>query len=316
MATARRQQPDSTSPRASASRASGGLHGLRQHLMREGSAACSAVGHAAGLVCHPSCRYASPRGCAKPPRLPLASAACDPAAHPDCRGRLSVGYQITAARLQGQIEFAYRTDWTQVTTTILWGGQLDDYSRRVLTGALRAAANEARPVRIHAFAAAARDLFRHSSQTLAARRMSRWLYRSTGCPVRDPPWDTAIAEIDPLHGDLLVAIDDLCKAACLQPRVTIVDCAEADDSLQDALSALQELSDLLGDYLELVLQPLTLPVSRDAIHAFIQETRREVDELAACHAVGGVYVESLNVIDPGDKSVNIEIEGSWDAAGP
>lgn len=265
--------------------------GFRHHLARDGSAACSTVGHAAGLVYHPS-------------------AACDPAVRPDCRGRLGIAFQITADRLQGQVEYAYRTDWTQVLTTILWGGRIDDVSRRVLTDALHMAADEAHPVRIHAFAAAARDLFRHTAQTLAARHKSRWLRRSTGCPVRDAPSDTVIVEVDPLHGDLLAAIDNLRKAACLRPRATIVKGAESDGSLQEALSALQELSDSLGDYLEQVLQPLTLPISRDAIRAFILETRREVDELAACRAADCVYAESLTISKPGGKAVSLEVE-AW-----
>ncbi len=42
-----------------------------------------------------------------------------------------------------------------MTTTILWAGHIDDFSRRVLTTALRVAADEGHPIRIHVFAAAA-----------------------------------------------------------------------------------------------------------------------------------------------------------------
>ena len=165
-------------------------------------------------------------------------------------------------------------------------------------------------MRIHAFAAAARDLFRCASQTLAARHKARAHRRCFGHPSRDGPSHNFISEAGALHHELLAAIDDLRKAACLPPRVTVVQGAEADDSLQDALSALQGLFDSMDGYLELILKPLTPPISRDAIHAFILETRREVDELAACHTAGDVYVESLAITEPGGKAVDLEVKGS------
>ena len=73
--------------------------------------------------------------------------------------------------------------------------------------------------------------------------------------------------------------------ACLRPRLTIVEDAEFDGSLQEALSALPGLSGSIGDYLEQVLRPLAPRISQDAIDALILETRRELDELAACRTV-------------------------------
>lgn len=228
---------------------------------------------------------------------------------PECRGRLGIGYRITADRLQAQVEFAYRTDWTQVLTTILWGGRIDDVSRRLLADALFLAVDGDCPLHVHAFAAAARDLFKHASQTLAARHKTRARRGSFGLPARDGPPDSHIPAAGPLHDELLAATRGLRNHARLRPLVTIVQGADADGSLQGALSALQELSDSIGDCLERVLQPLTLLVDRDAIHAFILETRRQVDDLAACHAVGDPYVEALTVTDADGKSVSLEVEG-------
>ena len=112
---------------------------------------------------------------------PLRRRPAAPAALSDCRGRLSVVFQITRPA-SGQVEFAYRTEWTQVLTTVVWGGRIDDVSRRVLTGALRAAA-DGHSARLSAFAAAARDLFRH-----------------TGYPAGHGLSDPFIAEAAPLHG--------------------------------------------------------------------------------------------------------------------
>ena len=250
----------------------------------------------------------------KPSRLLPPSTARAPASRPDCRGRLSIAYQISADRLQGQIEFAYRTNWTQVLTTLLWGGRIDHVSRRLLTGALRAAIDGACPARLPAFAAAARDLFRHHSQTLAARHKDRARRRCFRHPVAAGQSDNVIPEPGPLHDELLAAIDDLRNHARLRPRVTVLEGADADPSLQEALSALRSLFDAIGDYLEQILQPLAPHVGRHALHAFILETRREVDELAACCMDGEGYVEVLTITEPDDNAISLEVEACFGGA--
>ena len=150
-------------------------------------------------------------------------------------------------------------------TTLLWGGRIDDVSRRVLMGALRAAMDEACLARLPAFAAVARDLLSSSKGRTAAR---------------------------------------------LRPRVTLTDSAEIDRLMGDTRSALHGLFAALGAYLEHALQALEPHVSRDAVRAFILETRGEVDELAACHTAGDVYLESLTVTEAGDKTVSLEVEGA------
>ena len=225
--------------------------------------------------------------------------------------RLRISYQITADRLQGEVEFAYRKDWTQVLTTILWGGRIDDASRRLLVDALLLAADESCPVRIHVFAAAARDLFRHASHVLAARRKGRALPTCFGHRSRSSVFENAIPvpHDGPLHDGLLAAARDLRSVARLRPGVTVEVDPVADDSLRATLSALQGVLGSMGDYLEQVMKPLTLPVSRDAIHALILEIRREANEMAACRPLGDVYVETLAVTESHDNAVDLEVEG-------
>ena len=247
---------------------------------------------------------------ARPSPLPPSSTAGAPASRPDCRGRLSIGYQITGDQLQVTIEVACQTDRMQVLTTIGWASRIDDVSRCVLTNALHAAADECCPVRIHAFAAAARDLFKHAAKALAARHKDRARRRCFRHPAAARPSDNVIPEPGPLHDQLLAAIDDLRNTARLRPRITATDRAEAGRCVAEALSALHGLYALLGSYLEHALQPLEPLIGRDAIHAFVLETRAEVDELAACHTAGDVYLESLTVTEAGDKTVSLEVEGA------
>ena len=218
---------------------------------------------------HPKTRASSPS-----PILPL-SAACVTATRPDRRGHLRIGYQITEEQLQGQVEFAYQTDSTKVLTTILWAGRLDDFSRQVLTDALRDAADAGHPVRIHAFAAAARELFRHTSQTLAPRLGGRGCRRRPSHPARDGPLGTlnseASADVESLHDDLLAVIDEFSTDSHYRPRVVVAKGAEAERFVTEALSALQGLFALIGSYLEQALKPLEPHISRGAVHAFALE---------------------------------------------
>ena len=257
---------------------------------------------------HPKTLASSP-----PPALPL-SAAYVPATRPDCRGRLKISYQITAEQLQGQVEIAYRTDSTRLLTTILWSGRIDDFSRRVLADALRIAPNDGHPIRIHAFAAAARELFRHTSQTLAPRAGGSGRRRRASRAAGDGPPDALIAEAsagaESLHDDLLAAIDKLSKDGHQRPCVVVTEGAEAERFVTQALSALQGLFAAIGSFLELALQPLEPHISRHAVRAFALEMRRELDELAACCTVGEVYLEDLTITEQGNKSVSLEVEGS------
>ena len=93
----------------------------------------------------------------RPPVSPL------PAAY---RARLGIAYRITNGQLRGTVEIACHTKTTQASTTLLGAGRLDGVSRRLLLQALLIAARQGPCARLHVFAVAARDLFRHVSKTL------------------------------------------------------------------------------------------------------------------------------------------------------
>ena len=263
--------------------------------------------------------YPKTRASSPSPNLPLSAAYAAPA-RPNCRGHLRIGYQITEGQLRGEVEIAYRTDTTQLLVTVLWSGRIDDFSRQVLTDALRDAADAGHPVRIHAFAAAARELFRHTSQTLAPHAGGRGCRRRARYPARDGPPDALISEAsagtESLHDELLTAIDELSKDSHLRPRVVVTEGAKAQRFVTQALSALQGLFASLGSYLERALQPLEPHISRDAMRAFVLETRSEVDELAACCTADAVYVEALTDTELGDKSESLVVEVSLDVMNP
>ena len=208
---------------------------------------------------------------------------------------------MTGEQLQVTIEVARCTDAAHAGTLLGWAGRLDAFSCRLLTDALRAAAQPDSPARLPAFAAAARDLFRHTAKTLPPNPNGHPPTRARH-PARDEPSDPCIADADALHADLLAAIDALHAAACHRPRVTITDRTEA-------LSALQELYALFFSYLELALQPLEPLVTRAALRAFILETRHEFDNLTARHTLGDGYAETLTVTKSGNNTISLEVAG-------
>ena len=210
--------------------------------------------------------------------------------------RLRIGFRITGRQLQGTVDIAYRTDRKQVMMTILWASRLDGFSRRILAQAMRAAVRRRPAVRVHALAAAARDLLHDTLRTLAACHRGRPLRRSF------------ISEAGPRREQLLAAIGDLRNHDLLGPRVTFLEGAEAGASLQEALSALQRMSDSFSCFLQEVLQPLSPHIGPHAVRAIILETRAEIDELAACQTVGDLYVESLTVTIMSPRSVCVELE--------
>ena len=207
---------------------------------------------------------------------------------------------MTGDQLQVTVEAARCTDAAHAHITLGWAGRIDACSRRVLTAALRTAAHPDTPARLPAFAAAARDLFRHTARTLPPNPISRPCRRNAH-PARGQPSGPCIAATDSLHRDLLAAIHALRTAARHRPRVTITNRAEA-------LSALQELYALFFSYLEHALQPLEPLVTPAAIHAFVLETHHELDDLTARLTGCTVYVEALTIDQPDHNAISLEAE--------
>lgn len=173
-------------------------------------------------------------------------------------------------------------------TAILWWGRIDDLSCRLLTDAFRAI-DPSQPVRIHAFAAVARDLFQYTLRNLTACHKGR---HGAGCVGR--------AARRGRREELLAAIGDLRNRTRLRPPVILVQGAEAAASLNKALSAVLKMTDSIADFLDQVLQPLP--------RAFVLEIRAEFDDVAPRRMDPQVYTESLIVTQVSTKSMCVELE--------
>ena len=190
------------------------------------------------------------------------------------------------------------TDYSRVLSTIRWWGRIDDLSCRLLTDALRAV-DPRRPVRIHAFAAGARDLFRCTLRTLSACHSGRSRGACFGRSARHGLTESCIAESARRREELLAAI------VALRSH-TLVQGAESTGCVKEALSAVLGMCDSIADFLEQVLQPLARRIGRNALRAFVLETRAEIDELAA-RLNHQLYTESLTVTQASARSMSVEL---------
>ena len=238
-------------------------------------------------------------------RLPFAPGG--PAA---CRARLRIGYRVTGGQLRVTVQLACRTPTARAFTTLVWAASMDDCSRRLLTEALRTAGQPPCAVRLCAFAAAARDVFRHVSKSLAPG------------PARRPPvvhlaGERRPPEVAAAPAALLAAVDDLRASTRRCLPLAASDRPAADRRIGAALSALHGLFALLNSYLEEVLR-LHAPhvVARQALCASILQTHSGLDRLAACPAAGGVFREALHLGKPRRHAIHVEVEASLAAPLP
>lgn len=199
-------------------------------------------------------------------------------------------------------------------TAILWWGRINDLSCRLLTDTFRAI-HPSQSVRIHAFAAAARDLFRHTLGTLLAYHKGRHRGGCFRLPSRHRLPASCIPESGRLREELSAAIVGLRNDARLRPCVTLVPAADAGGHVKDAMSAMLGMTDSMADFLQQVLPPLAWHVGRNAVRAFILETRAEIDELAV-RMDHQLYTESLTVTRMSAKSVCVELEACLGSTTP
>lgn len=205
---------------------------------------------------------------------------------------------------------------------------VDDFSRQVLAGALRVAADTDNPIRLNLFAAAVRELFGHTLHALAPDAnvaACRW-YRpepNTSGPTRRQRAkyatqgglaDAFIAEagvdVQHLHDDAIASINELSKYTHVRPGVIVADQAEVGRFVGEALVALRGLFQSFASCREEVVQALYDQIDREVVDAFISETLQGIDELATHHTIDEVYIDDLSVTALTDSEIGFKVKGS------
>ena len=205
---------------------------------------------------------------------------------------------------------------------------IDDFSRQVLASALQVARDEHNPIRLNLFAAAVRELFGYTLDTLApdtnVKNCSWYRQESkTKKPTRRQRAkyvtqgglsDSFVAEVgvdvNHLNDDLIPAIDYLSKYTHIRPGVIVTENAKVEAFVNEALAALEGLFTSIKRCREQVLLAVDSHIDRELVEAFVWETLPEIDELATHHTIEDVYIKNLTIAGVDHRLVSFRIEGS------
>jgi hypothetical protein len=205
----------------------------------------------------------------------------------------------------------------------------DQFSRWAVDGARHALADVQNPLRLNFFSTAMRILFEHIMDTLAPEDQvvrASWFTpeRPNGKPTR---WQRAMFAVqgglsevfvrDDLNVDLallrrrlLDSVDDLSKHVHGRQTTIIRDQSEQDVFAQRTIAAMSAFLDALHECRSAVLTPIAAALDEAAIESLLNETLREVDELASHHSLDEVYVERVAVHRIGTGTIIYRVTGS------
>ena len=205
---------------------------------------------------------------------------------------------------------------------------IDDFSAQVLTGALAVLDDPSNPIRLNQFAAAMRELFGHTLQTLAPdgnvtkcewfephpgtkgpTRRQRAKYATQGGLSDDYIAEIGV-DVQHLHDVAIKAVDDMSKYTHVRPGTIIDDPREIAVFVDGAMRALLGLFASFAECRSSVLDALSKEIDDQAVNALIMETIQDVDELAPHHSVEEVYVEDTRVVSLTHDTIYFKATGT------
>lgn len=191
---------------------------------------------------------------------------------------------------------------------------LEPFERLVLVGCHRVLLDTENPIRLNLFASGIREIFTHLLHRQApdadvARcvwyvpppdnkpptRRQRARYAMQG-GLTDAFVGRAGVEVDTLLQELLAAVDGLSKYTHVRPGSIVSDQAEIDTFVAEATAALRNLFSWIAECRAIVADAVVGTVNQAALHALVQQTVQELDELSSATAVEDVQVEDLTVV--------------------
>jgi len=191
---------------------------------------------------------------------------------------------------------------------------LDPFESLVLVGCHRVLLDAENPIRLNLFAAGIREIFTHLLHRLAPdadvigcawyvpppdnkppTRKQRARYAMQG-GLTDAFVSRAGVEVETLLKELLDAVDDLSKYTHVRPGSIVSSQAEIDAFVAGATAALRNLFTWIEECRATVADAVVSTVNQAALHALVQQTVQELDELSSATAVEDVHVEDLTVV--------------------
>lgn len=208
---------------------------------------------------------------------------------------------------------------------------VDDFSRRVIQGAVRVLADRENPLRLNLFATASRMLLEHLMGTLAPTGEVEkcWWYAlqpDTDKPTRAQriryclrgglPDEFVRDELGidprPLEASLVRAYSQLSKHVHGRAETVAEDEAKQDAEANEIVIAIGAFLSGYRDARAQLLDPLAESLDSGAVDALLSETILSVDELASHHSVEDIYVHETKVESIGAEWVRYRATGSVD----
>lgn len=206
----------------------------------------------------------------------------------------------------------------------------DAFSQKVLHGAERVLSDRENPIRLNLFAAAIRELFRHTLDERAPDASvigCSWYVQDKDPGIKGPTRvqkakyatqgglsDAYVAElgvdVDHLHRRANKVVNKLHKYTHVQPGVIVEDEDQIERFATDALEAYYSLIASFDACRDEVLEALYEDVDREVVDAFVSETLLAIDELASRYSIEMVEIGNLEITSLTDKIIDFKVEGS------
>ncbi|MGA2313714.1 MAG: hypothetical protein ABSF87_15305 [Xanthobacteraceae bacterium] len=206
----------------------------------------------------------------------------------------------------------------------------DDAHIKMFDDALAAFAGDNRQ-RVQHFAVTMRELFGHvlSSRvsdddvrrcvwykqeqgTRGPTRRQRALYLSRGGLSDDFIRDTLKLDPDEFHQELKDAFDELSAKTHVRPNSAPTDPAKIEEFADLAISALDEVFDVIDDVRHEIEQAIAPSLQGEAASAFIRQTIDELDIIAGRYTTEGVLFGESNVVEMGSEFISYRVTGTVD----
>lgn len=207
----------------------------------------------------------------------------------------------------------------------------DDFSHKMLDGALKALGKADDPVGAHQFAATMRELMDHVLEAMAPTadvmrcpwfkqdkdregptRRQRALYTCGGGLTDDFLKKRLKIKPEDLHRGFSEPFQELNKQTHLRPDTVLSNAEEIEEFANNVISALDGVFDAIGEIKETITNAINNELHGEAMSVFVRETIAELDEIAGRYSTGIVWIEEAKVASLDADSIKYHMTGSVD----
>ena len=207
----------------------------------------------------------------------------------------------------------------------------DDFSVRLLDGALAVLTQENNPARAHQCASSFRELIAHVLETMAPAenvmrcawfkqdkkiegptRRQRALYTCRGGLTDEFLKDKLGIKPTELHSELGPAFVELNKRTHVRPDTELKGTEEIEEFADGALAALDDLFATMDEVREKIATALSKELHGAAMSAFVNQTIDELANISGRYTTDAVWIEDAEVVSLDVDTIRYRVAGSVD----